>query len=104
MAGVQLGVVRVALDVRALWRARVDVAHTLVVRQEVDAISHPAGAGQVALQHDEPLELAAATGIDPEVASGAATVTLPTRGVRRVTTQHHAAVGATGEGTGRAVR
>ncbi|TME39778.1 MAG: hypothetical protein E6I75_05145 [Chloroflexi bacterium] len=58
IAGVEVVVIGVPLQVGAVGGATVDVAVTLVIGQEKDAPIDPARAGEVALESDQGSEFA----------------------------------------------
>ena len=111
VADVVVLVVRVAAQVRAVGPDAVEVADALVVADEEDAavwvvhaLGDPHGRGDVSLQVlQDALEVAVPVAVDPELAGGAAPVALPASRVPGVASQDHLAVGAEGDGPGRAV-
>ena len=64
----------------AVGLARVEIADPFGVGQEIDAISDPHRAREVALELTHPAERAAAFGIDPQVSGSAAAVALQRAG------------------------
>ncbi len=111
VADVVVLVVRVSAQVRAIRPDAVEVADALVVADEEDApvrlvqpLGDPHGRGDVPLQLlQDALEVAVTLAVDPELAGRAAPVALPAGRVPGVASQDHLAVGAEGDGAGRAV-
>ena len=81
MARVAVGMVGVAAQAAAVGQARIEVAHTFGIGQEVHTLADPHRATEVALQFTHAPELAAAAGVDPQVPGRAAAVALPARRV-----------------------
>jgi len=90
-------VIRVTREVAAIRLARVDVADTFGVRQEVHALADPHRARDVALQFRHPAIGARTLRVDPQVARRAAAIALPARRIRRVAADHARAAGAEGQ-------
>ena len=98
MAGVEIRVVAVAAHRAAIGLAGVEVAHAFAVANEVDAAAEPHRAREVAAQLRQAGELAALGFIfDPQMARGAAAVSLPARRVHRVAADDPATLWPIGE-------
>ena len=97
VAGVIVGVVGVAAQRAAVGRARIEVAGAFEVAQEIQALADPHRRRDVAPQLVQAAEDAAAGGVDPQVAGGAAAITLPARRVGGVAADHARPAGAEGE-------
>ena len=78
---VEVFVLGVALLTRSVGSAGIEVAHAFAVRQEIEALSDPHRARDVAFEFLQTPELARALGIDPQMAGGAAAVAFPARRV-----------------------
>src|SRR5258708_15943302 len=65
----------------AVRSAGIEVAATLVIGEEPDAVAEPHRAGDVSLQHLETAKLTAAARVDPQRSGGAAAIALPARRV-----------------------
>jgi hypothetical protein len=63
-----------------------------VVRKKIDARTDPQRAGEIAFQLDQPAKLSLAGRINPQVARGAAPITLPARWIERVATNDATAI------------
>src|SRR5262245_18378473 len=74
---IEVRVIGVPAQTRAVGLARVQVADALDIREEPDPVTEPDRAGDVSLERREALEFALAAGVDPERARGAAAIVLP---------------------------
>src|SRR5258708_36228836 len=81
MARVVVVVVGMAAQLTAVRSAGIEVAATLVIGEEPDAVAEPHRAGDVSLQHLETAKLTAAARVDPQRSGGAAAIALPARRV-----------------------
>ncbi len=97
VAGVERLVVGVPAQLAAVGPAGVEVADAVAVAEEPDAAGDPHRAGEVAGQLLHAPEAAAAFGVDPERARGAAAIALPARRVGGVAADHLALAGTEGE-------
>src|SRR5258706_15493559 len=82
----------------AVGSARVQVADTLVIGEEPDAVAEPHRAGDVSLQHLETAKLAAAARVDPQRSGGAPAIALPARRVGGIAADDLCAFRTQGEG------
>ena len=91
-------VVRVALQVRAVRQAGIEVRDSLIVRHKVDALANPHRSGVVALGGFEEGEGSRAVAVNPEHACRAAPIAFPAGGVHRVAPDNHPAVRTEADG------
>src|SRR5581483_11321056 len=82
---------RVALDVAAVQRTRIDIPDTFVVGKEEDALADPHRPYRIAGQ-TQALEFTGVLRIDPYFAGRPAAVAFPVRRIVLVAPDHHAAV------------
>ena len=69
IAYIEIVVRGVAAQIFAGWRTGIDIADALVVGNKIDALTNPAGRGQIAIQVKEWTKLAIARDIAPEPTS-----------------------------------
>src|SRR5581483_3189121 len=106
MAGIEILVIGVLAHVLAKRSTRIEIAHPLVIGEEVDTLAHPAGIGDVAVQMQQALKVAIAIGIAPQMPDEAPTVALPMREFAHVdiAPNHNAALRPIGNRVGLAER
>ena len=97
VARVEILVIGVARDAAAVGKARVEVAHAVGVGEIPDAVADPHRARDVALELAHAPVRALALGVDPQMAGGAALVSLPARRVGGVAPDEAARARAEGE-------
>jgi len=88
VAGVEAVVVGVARQRAAIGLHRVQVARALEIAEEVHPPAQPHRAGDVAVQLAHAAKVAAAVGVDPQMAGGATAVAFPARRVGGVAADH----------------
>src|SRR5260370_36611541 len=65
MTRIKVVMIGVAAYILALRRAGIDVSDPIIIREDIDALAHPARAGDIAIQLQQALERSTARGVAP---------------------------------------
>jgi hypothetical protein len=79
----------VTAQVFPLRCARIDISYSLVIREKVNALSHPARISNIASQVKQTLKVPTTDGIAPEVSYFAPTIAFPVGRLANVTSQYY---------------